>query len=145
MPRIAQFGIVLAALGIVLTLMGLFPGVTGLEPARGIGIMQIFTILVGFTLLILGALIYVKFTFYTFKSANLAQQIGSRLAMTGLLVAAMTGFADVLGFGSHIRETAVSGNLFGPLQALGAIGGFLMAAIGVLVYAVTGDPDEDEQ
>jgi uncharacterized membrane protein len=141
MPRVAQFGIALGALGIVLAFMGLFPGVTGIEPARGIGVVQIFTILVGFTLLMLGALIYVKFTFYAFKSANLAQQIGVRLAMTGLLFAAMAGFADVLGFGSNIRPQSADAVL-GPLQALGVIGGLLIASIGVLLYAVSGNPDD---
>jgi hypothetical protein len=143
MPRVAQFGIALGALGAVLTFMGLFPGVTGLKPAAGIGIMQIFSILTGFMLLILGALIYVKFTFYAFKSANLAQQIGYRLALTGLLFAAMAGLSDVLGFGSHTLGSE-SGTLFGTLQAFGIIASFLMASIGVLIYAVTGNPDGDD-
>ena len=142
MPRVAQFGIALGALGAVLTFMGLFPGVTGLRPAAGIGIMQIFSMLVGFMLLILGALIYVKFTFYTFKPANLAQQIGYRLALTGLLFAAMAGLSDVLGFGSHGIDSQ-SGTLFGTLQAFGIIGSFLIASIGVLIYAVTGNPEPD--
>jgi hypothetical protein len=140
MIRIAQFGIAIGILGAVLTFMGLFPGVTGLEPASGIGIMQIFTILTGFTLLITGALIYVKFTFYNNSSANLLQQIGVRLALTGLLFASMTGIADVLGFGSHPR-TATSDVLFGVLQAAGIIGSFVMACIGVLIYALAGEPD----
>jgi hypothetical protein len=142
MPRIAQFGIVLGALGAVLTFMGLFPGVTGLRPAAGVGIMQIFVILIGFMLLILGALIYVKFTFYAFKPANLAQQIGIRLALTGLLFAAMSGMSDILGFGSHGIDSP-SGILFGTLQAMGIIGSFVVASIGVLIYAVTGNPDPD--
>lgn len=142
MPRVAQFGIALGALGAVLTFMGLFPGVTGLRPALGIGIMQIFSMLVGFMLLILGALIYVKFTFYAFKPANLAQQIGYRLSLTGLLFAAMAGLSDVLGFGSHGIESQ-SGTLFGTLQAFGIIGSFLIASIGVLIYAVSGNPEPE--
>lgn len=142
MPRIAQFGIALGALGTVLTLMGLFPGVTGLSPAKGIGIVQIFTILAGFTLLIIGALIYVKFTFYVGKPANLAQQIGIRLALTGLLFAAMSGSADIVGFGSH-GSVAGSEPLFGMLQAIGIIGSFILAALGVLIYAVSGNIDSD--
>ncbi|MCA0458650.1 MAG: hypothetical protein LCI00_32135 [Chloroflexi bacterium] len=142
MPRIAQFGIALGALGTVLTFMGLFPGVTGLNPARGIGIVQIFTVLVGFTLLIGGALVYAKFTFYFGKPANLAQQIGIRLALTGLLFAAMSGTADVVGFGSHISSTNTE-PLFGFLQAVGIIGSFILAAIGVLIYAVSGNLDDD--
>lgn len=140
MPRVAQFGIALGALGAVLTFMGLFPGVTGLQPNPGIGIMQLFTILVGFTLLILGALIYVKFTFYVSKQANLAQQIGIRLALTGLLFAGMAGLSDVLGFGSHLVD-APSGIFFGVLQAMGIIGSFAVASLGVMIYAVTGEPD----
>ncbi len=142
MPRFAQFGIALGALGAVLTFMGLFPGVTGVKPTSGIGIMQIFAILVGFMMLILGALIYVKFTFYPLKSANLAQQIGIRLALTGLLFAAMSGLSDILGFGSHGIDSP-SGTFLGVLQALGIIGSFLMASIGVLVYAITGNPDPE--
>ncbi|NWG18633.1 MAG: hypothetical protein HXY41_18590 [Chloroflexi bacterium] len=142
MPRVAQFGIALGALGIVLTLMGLFPGVTGIEPQIGIGILQVTTILVGFLLLIAGALIYVKFTFYVLRQANLAQQIGVRLSLTGLLFAAMAGYADILGFGSHLRESA-SDIYFGWLQAVGIIGGFAMAAIGVLIYAVAGAGDSE--
>jgi hypothetical protein len=143
MQRVAQFGIALGALGIVLTFMGLFPGVTGLEPAAGIGIVQIFTILAGFTLLILGALIYVKFTFYPFQAANLAQQIGARLALTGLLFAATAGLADILGFGSHPRGPD-SEPLFGFLQAFGLIASFVLASIGVLIYAVAGSAGGDD-
>ena len=143
MQRVAQFGIALGALGIVLTFMGLFPGVTGLEPAAGIGIVQIFTILSGFTLLILGALIYVKFTFYPFQAANLAQQIGARLALTGLLFAATAGLADVLGFGSHPRGPN-SEPLFGALQAFGLIASFVLASVGVLIYAVAGSAGGDD-
>ncbi len=142
MPRIAQFGIALGALGTVLTFMGLFPGVTGLSPARGIGIVQIFTMLMGFTLLIMGALIYVKFTFYVGHPANLAQQIGIRLALTGLLFAAMSGSADIVGFGSHGSVTS-SEPLFGMLQAIGIIGSFIIAALGVLLYAIGGSIDSD--
>ncbi len=142
MPRIAQFGIALGALGTVLTFMGLFPGVTGLTPAKGIGIVQIFTVLLGFTLLIIGALIYVKFTFYVGHTANLAQQIGVRLALTGLLFAVMSGTADIVGFGSHGTNTTTQ-PLFGMLQAIGIIGSFIIAALGVLIYAVSGNMDSE--
>ncbi|MBC8098059.1 MAG: hypothetical protein H7Y11_01335 [Armatimonadetes bacterium] len=137
MARVAQLGIALGALGIILTLMGLFPGVTGVAPTPVIGIVQIAAILTGFTLLILGALMYVKFTFYVQIAATLAQQIGTRLAMTGLLFAALAGLADIFGFGSHTRAAAADA-FIGPLQAVGVIGSFLLAAAGVLMYAMLG-------
>jgi len=144
MIRGAQFGIALAALGMVLTFMGLFPGVTGIQPAAGIGIAQIVTILAGFGLLIIGGLIYVEYSFYAHKPQNLAQQIGVRLALTGIIFSGMAGLADILGFGSHPR-TADSDILFGAWQAAGMIGGFFIASIGVLIYALTGNPDDDEK
>ncbi len=142
MVRLSQFGIAVGALGIVLTFMGLFPGVTGVTPTPGIGIVQVLLILVGFSLLIGGALIYVKYTFYVRHRANLAQQIGIRLSMTGLMFGAMAGLADILGFGSNLRS--IDGDIFfGPWQAVGLLGAFLLASIGVLIYAVTGPTDDD--
>jgi len=137
--RIAQFGIAVGALGVVLTFMGLFPGVTGVEPTSGIGPIQIVTILTGFTLLIFGALIYVKFTFYLGNPANLAQQIGVRLALTGLIFAVLSGMADLLGFGSNPPGTT-SEIYFGPWQAIGMVGGLFISSVGVLIYAITGNP-----
>jgi hypothetical protein len=144
MTGIAQFGIALGALGMMLTVMGLFPGVTGIIPGRGVGIVQYTTILVGFTLLHLGALIYVKYTFYTQRPANFAQQVGIRLTMTGLLLGGMAGMADFLGFGSHMRTDATD-VVFGPLQTIAVVGGLIVAAIGVLVYATTGDPPQEDE
>src|SRR4051794_27708729 len=142
MIGMAQFGIALAALGVVLALMGLFPGVTGIQAAAGVGIVQFISILIGFSLLDLGALMYVKFTFYAGRQANLAQQIGVRLMLTGLVLAGLTGMADFLGFGSHAR--ANGGDVFfGQLQALGLLGSLLVSALGVLVYAVTGSPPDE--
>ena len=137
MVRIGQIGIAVGALGVVLAFMGLFPGVTGLPPTPGIGAIQLVTILAGFSLLIAGAFIYAKYTFYVGCSANLAQQIALRLSMTGLLFAGMSAMADVLGFGSNVR-TETSDIFFGSWQAGGLIGGFLIAALGVLLYVITG-------
>ena len=139
MIGIAQFGIVLAAFGAVLALMGLFPGVTGIQLAFGVGIIQFVSILLGFALLDFGALIYIKFTLYVGRPANLGQQIGVRLTLTGLVLAGLTGMADFLGFGSHLRGGG-SDIFFGQLQALGLLGSLLISALGVMVYAVIGNP-----
>ena len=139
MIGIAQFGIALSTLGAVLAFMGLFPSVTGIEPGLGVGIVQYMTVFIGFALLDLGALIYVKYTFYPDRSSNFAQQIGIRLTLTGLLLGGMAGLADFLGFGSHMR-TEITDVVFGPLQAIAAVGGLVVAALGVALYATTGEP-----
>ncbi len=142
MIGIAQFGIVIAALGIMLALMGLFPGVTGIQSAIGVGVVQFASIIGGFALLNLGALIYVKYTLYVGRASSLAQQIGIRFALTGIVLAAVSGMADFLGFGSHQRGGG-SDIFFGQLQALGLIGSLLLSALGVMIYAVVGSPPDE--
>ncbi len=137
MWRFAQVGIALGALGIMISFMGLFPGVTGAKTTAGIGLIQVAMLIVGYGLLILGALIYLKCTFYLGVPATLSQQVGTRLALTGLLFAAMAGLADILGFGSHIRNEA--GDIFfGRLQMIGILACFGLSSFGVLVYVLAG-------
>ena len=139
MGKLSQGGIAVAVLGGVITLIGLFPSVTGFGPSQGIGILQILVILAGFSTLITGAFIFVQSTYYPGVRHNLAQQIGLRLSMTGLVIATASGLADVLGFGSHPPDVGQRPFL-GTLQAIGLIGGFLIASAGVIIFAMMGDP-----
>lgn len=144
MTRFGQVGIAIGALGMVVALMGLFPGVTGAVQTPGIGIVQVMLLLIGYGLLIQGAILYVKFTFYSGVPSNLTQQIGVRLALTGLLMAALAGLADILGFGSHLRNE--SGDIFlGQLQAFGILASFTVSSFGVLLYAVAGTPRDESE
>jgi hypothetical protein len=142
--RYTQLSITIGALGIVITLIGLFPGIAGLETAEGIGVLQVLVILLGFSLLFVGAYYFAKKTFYSGMPNTLAQDIGVRLTMTGLLIAAAAGFADVLGFGSHAPNDDTR-PLLGHLQAAALIGGFLIASSGVVIFALFGPPPDDEQ
>ena len=116
----------------MLAAIGLFPGLTGMPTVQGIGAVQLFMVMVGLSLLVLGALLYVKSTFYARRTATLMQQIALRLSLTALLFAGMSAVADVLGFGSNVRDMYTEDIFFGPLQAVGLIGGFLVASFGVL-------------
>lgn len=127
----------MGALGAMIGLMGLFPGLTGAKPTAGIGLVQVTMVLFGYSLLILGALIYLKYTFYLDVPATLSQQIGTRLALTGLLFAALAGLADILGFGTHIRDG--DGDIFfGQLQMIGILVSFGLSSVGVLIYVLAG-------
>jgi len=137
MWRFAQVGIALGALGVMLCFMGLFPGVTGVEPTAGIGLVQVVMVLMGYSLLILGALVYLKYTFYLEVPSTLVQQIGTRLALTGILFAALSGLADILGFGTHIRDDLID-IFFGQLQMVGILASFGLSSFGVLVYVLAG-------
>jgi hypothetical protein len=137
MLRATQLGVALGSLGFILTLMGLFPGMTGVAPTQGVGQVQFVVIWTGFALLILGGLVYVKYTYYAQSASNLLQQIGARLAWTGLILTGMSGLADFFGFGSHL-PTPNSDVLFGELQLIGVLGGFMLSAVGVAVFALGG-------
>ena len=137
MWRFAQVGIALGALGVMICFMGLFPGVTGAEPSVGIGLIQVAMVITGYSLLIMGALTYLKYTFFLDVPATLSQLVGTRLALTGLLFAALAGLADILAFGSHVRD-GVGDIFFGQLQMVGILASFGLSSFGVLVYVLAG-------
>lgn len=137
MEKFGQISITIGTLGIVISLIGLFPGIIGLEAAEGIGVLQVLVIVLGFSILFTAAYLFVKQGFFAGQPATLAQDIGIRLTMTGLLIAAAAGLADVLGFGTHVSPE-YDRPLLGHLQALGFIGGILLASAGVILYTVLG-------
>lgn len=141
--KIIQLSILVTTLGLVTCFMGLYPGITGSEPQTGIGILQILTIIVGMTLIISGAVLFVKIHFYPNTAANLTQQIALRLGFTGLLISAAAGFSDLLGYGSNPPNGPDLIPVLGPYQAAGMIFGYFIAALGVLLYAVAGPVGEN--
>ena len=141
--RFGQVGLALGTLGIMVALMGLFPGLTGVEETPGIGLVQVIMVLVGNAMLLFGGVLYVKVTFYIGIPSNLTQQVGLRLMLTGLLFASISGLADILGFGSHLR-TDTTDIFFGGWQAVGTLAMFALSSFGVLLYTVAGDPHLSE-
>ena len=91
-------------------------------------------------LIAFGALIYAKFTYFPHSMSNLTQQIGSRLALTGIVFSVICGLADVLGFGSHAGVLA-GDVVIGQFQIAGIIGSFVLSSIGVLIYVLGGMPE----
>jgi hypothetical protein len=124
----------------MLALVGLFPGVIAIPPTPGFGVAQILLLILGVTMLVLGALVYVKFTFYAYKEHTLIQSIGIRLSLTGITFAALAALADVLGFGSNLRLQNEE-ILLGPIQLAGILINLGIAALGVIIFAVAGDPE----
>jgi hypothetical protein len=145
MEKYSQISITIGTLGVMIVLIGLFPGITGLRTTSGVGVLQVLVILLGFSVLFTGAYLFAKQTFFPHLPNTLGQDIGIRLTLTGLLIAAAAGLADVLGFGSH-PSTPTSPPLLGRLQAIGFVAGILLASSGVVVYVLFGPspPDSDE-
>ncbi len=142
MEKNGQISITIGALGIVIALIGLFPGIVGLETTPGVGVLQVLVVLLGFSILFTGAYIFAKRSFYAGLPNTLAQDIGVRLTLTGLLIAVAAGLADVLGFGSH-TPSETTRPFLGRLQAVVFVGGILTASIGVVIFALFG-PDQPE-
>lgn len=140
MARVAQFGIALGALGLLILILGIFPGLTGRAPTPNVGLVQLMALLVGWSLMTFGALIYAKFTYFPLTMSNLTQQIGSRLALTGIVFATMCGLADVLGFGSHAGVLA-GDVVIGQFQIAGIIGSFVLSSIGVVLFVIGEKPE----
>ena len=145
MAKLSQIGIAIVFLGVVITAIGLFPGVIGLEQSPGIGIVQTLVILAGFTILTLGALLFVQTAYYAGIKHNLAQQIGFRLSLTGLVLAIAAGLADLLGYGSHPPGVEGQRPFLGNWQALGLLGGFAIASLGVLIVALMGQKESPDK
>jgi hypothetical protein len=141
--KFAQLGIAVTLLGGVIAFIGLFPSVIGLEASPGVGVLQVLTILVGLSVLIGGAYIFAQATYYLNKRHNLAQKIGVRLSMTGLVLAAAIGLADVLGFGSNSPLIGQRPTL-GPWQTAGLVGSFVIASLGLLIFVLLGDNTPEE-
>jgi hypothetical protein len=131
MSRLAQSGVFCVVLGCVVLFLGFFPSAVGVASMSGIGIVQIAAILTGLSLLVLGAYVAVYAMLHRGGRRTLMGDIGIRLGITGLVFAASATLADVMGFGSHGAE---DGSFIGWLQAAGLLIGFLVSAIGVMVY-----------
>jgi len=144
MERYVQVSITISVLGIVIALIGLFPGIVGLNTTEGVGVLQVLVLLLGFTLLFSGAYIFARQAFYPGQPNTLAQDVGVRLTLTGLLIAAAAGLADVLGFGSH-PPTETERPLLGNLQAVALIGGLVIASVGIVVFALIGPSTKEEK
>ena len=135
--KLSQFAIAVALLGAVIMLIGLFPGLTGLEITPGFGILKTLTVFFGFSLFLAGGYLFVQATFYPNVKHTLAQQIGTRLILTGLVISAASGLADVFGYGSHPAGSGLH-PVFGPYKFAGFVGGFFVASMGIVIFALMG-------
>lgn len=139
MNRLAQLGIFLDVLGAITLFLGLFPFAVDMD-TEGVGLTQIMTWLIGLSLLVLGAYVVVFALVHRDRPRTLLRDIGVRLGMTGLVMSAAATLADIMGFGSHGVGT---GFLFGWLQVVGMLAGFVVAAIGVIIYGLAGSYEHD--
>ena len=130
--RLARFGVVLVVAGFFLFVIGIFPDLIRLGLTPGIGLLQIGIFLFGTTIMTAGAYIYAYATRHRAMPRRLREGVGIRLMATGQVIAYATGFADVLGIGSHFGAERP---LLGLLQTSGIALGMLVTVAGIFLYA----------
>ncbi len=132
--RIERIGsLVLFVIGLALSIFALAAELLGLDITPGFGMVQMLQLLVGISLLTLAG--YVRIHSYRPPDSprSLQADIGVRLGATGLVFAYTTGWADLIGIGTHVNPS-FDRPYVGPLQLGGLLMGILMIAVGVILY-----------
>jgi hypothetical protein len=129
--RLAQLGLLGMVLGGIVLFLGLFPFAVALDDTPGIGVTQIAAIVVGLFLIVLNAYLIAYALIHRGRPRSLLRDVGLRLGMSGLVFVTAAALADILGFGSH---TGGGDLVLGWLQATGILVGFMISAIGVVIY-----------
>ncbi len=120
-------------LGVILCAISLGAELLGLNLTPGFGIVQMFQLLIGISLLTLAIFLYLKQNRPKNAPRSLQADIGVRLAATGLVFAYVAGLSDLIGIGTHV-EPNFERPFVGPLQ-LGGLGlGVLSIIVGILLY-----------
>ncbi len=130
--RLARFGVGTVVFGFFLFVIGTFPDLVRLGLTPGIGLLQIGIFLFGTTVMTVGVYTYAYATRHRALPRRLREDVGLRLMATGQVVAYATGFADVLGIGSHYGAERP---LLGLLQSAGIALGMLVTVAGIFLYA----------
>jgi len=127
------FSLILAVFGIVLSLISLGAEILGLDLTPGFGMVQMFQLLLGLTLLTIAGYLRIHSLRSRDAPRSLQADVGIRLGATGLVFAYVSGLSDLIGIGTHVVPSF--GRPFvGPLQLGGLLVGVIMITIGMLLY-----------
>ena len=127
------FSLILAVFGIVLFIFGCIDVVCPGKGEPGFGMVQMFQLLLGLTLLTIAGYLRIHSLRSRDAPRSLQADVGIRLGATGLVFAYVSGLSDLIGIGTHVIPSF--GRPFvGPLQLGGLLVGVIMITIGMLLY-----------
>jgi hypothetical protein len=127
-PRI-RMSLVISLVGLLIFMVGAKPDWFGWDRSPVVGFVQIAVFLAGLMIICLGGYIGL-ITLWWGRERTIVGDIGSRLVITGYVVAVFAGMADVFGMGSHMLPLVP---YFGPWQATGVLIGQGVIAVGFLL------------
>jgi hypothetical protein len=125
--------LLLFVLGALMSVVSLAAEFLGLDLTPGFGIVQMFQLLVGLTLLTAAGFLHVHGLRERDAPRSLQADIGVRLALTGLVFAYVAGLADLLGIGTHV-DPRFDRPYVGWLQTMGIVIGIFSITSGLLLY-----------
>ncbi len=128
-PIKVRAGLFLVLFGLLVFLVGARPAIFGLDRSPVVGFVQIGVFLVGLAIICVGGYISLM-AFWKNGNRTIPADIGSRLVVTGYVVAVFSGMADVFGLGT---QTPPRVPFFGPWQAVGVQMGEVLIAVGFLL------------
>ncbi|MCA9874501.1 MAG: hypothetical protein KC441_12620 [Anaerolineales bacterium] len=128
-----RMALIFAVLGVLLCTISLGAELLGLEFTPGFGAVQMLQLLLGITSLTVGGFLYLRTLHAPDAPRSLQADIGVRLAATGLVFIYVTGFADLIGIGTHVHPDFAR-PFVGPLQLGGIFLGTLSIALGLYLY-----------
>jgi hypothetical protein len=120
-------------LGLILSVIALGAELVGLDLTPGFGMVQMFQLLLGLTMLTFAGYLRIHSLRPPDAPRSLQADIGIRLGATGLVLAYVCGLADLIGIGTHVQPSFGRPHV-GPLQMGGLILGTLMITAGLLLY-----------
>ena len=126
--RRVRLGLILTLFGLFIYVLGVDPGLFGLDRSPVMGFVQIMVLLVGLAIICLGG--YIRLNgLWNNRPKTILADIGLRLVSTGLVIAVVSGMADIFGFGSHLSPEIP---IYGPWQAMGVLFGEAVIILGFI-------------
>lgn len=123
----------LLIIGIALVIGAIAAEVYDLSPTPGFGVLQTLAFLLGVTALTTAIYIHLRASRPPDVTSSLQASIGMRLSATGLVLAYVSGFADLIRIGTHYGPE-FDRPFIGPLQLGGLLLGLLVLVAGMLLY-----------
>lgn len=136
-----RLGMIMILVGFVIFLIGAVPDAFGLDRSPVIGFVQIAVFLVGLAIVCLGGYICMNGLWSNHQKTILAD-IGLRLVSTGLVIAVVSGMADIFGFGSHLSPEIP---IYGPYQSMGVLFGEAVIILGFIFQIPFGLRSSDSE
>jgi hypothetical protein len=123
----------LFSLGSALMIVSITAEWLGLDLTPGFGMVQMFQLLLGLTLLTASGYLHIYSLRVHDAPRSLQADIGLRLGASGIVLAYASGFSDLVGIGTH-SEPAFARPFVGWLQLTGLAIAVLLISIGLLLY-----------